>query len=273
MLPPIAGRINRTFSGVSGGAARGIIEVMVPHWTREVIADKPAAAFDPPGVGRVRAAVLYMHPVGLESLADNPVYTAELTRHGLACCAPHGARSWWADRVCPEFDPHRTAERHLLDSVLPWMRERWRLPPKAVAAAGVGMGGQGALRLGFKYPDVVLVVASVGGAFDYHELYGEGLPLDEMYESRERCRLDTAILHIDPGRFPPHVWFACDPADDRWYRGNDRLHEKLSALGLPHTADLETSAEGRPQAYFDRMAGPMLAFVADALKTESRRLL
>ena len=90
----------------------------------------------------------------------------------------------------------------------------------------------------FRHPDVIPVAASVGGAFDFHDLYGQGLPLDEMYESRERCRLDTAVLHIDPHRFPPHIWFACDPEDADWYRGNDRLHEKLAAYGCrtPSTA-------------------------------------
>jgi S-formylglutathione hydrolase len=175
--------------------------------------------------------------------------------------------------VCPEFDPTLTAERHLLGAVLPWMCERWRLPERAVAAAGISMGGQGAVRLGFKHPDLFPAVASVAGAFDYHELYGRGSPLDEMYDSRERCRQDTAVLHIDPHRFPPHVWFACDPADVEWYRGNDRLHEKLTALGLPHVADLETTAGGHSWAYFDRMAGPMMAFVAEALRKESRRLV
>ena len=71
----------------------------------------------------------------------------------------------------------------------------------------------------------------------------------------------------------PHVWFACDPADARWFRGNDRLHEKLAALGVPHTADLDTTAGGHDWAYFDRMAEPMIRFVADGLAKESRRLL
>ncbi len=245
---------------------------VLPGWAREAIAGKPADVFDPPGGAAPRFAVLYLHPVGLEMPSDNEAYTAELARHGLACCAPHGARSWWADRVCPEFDPALTAERHLLGNVLPWMQDRWRLGPRAVAAAGISMGGQGVVRLGFKHPEVCPVVASVAGAFDYHELYGRGTPLDEMYDSKEQCRQDTAILHIDPNRFPPHVWFACDPADADWYRGNDRLHEKLTALGLSHTADLETHAGGHTWAYFDRMAGPMFAFIAAALQKESRRL-
>lgn len=253
---------------VNGGA-------MLPGWSRESIAGKPADIFHPPGIERPRFAILFLHVHSdtLQLPSDNAAYTAELARHGLPCCAPHGMRSWWADRVCPEFDPHRTAQRFLLDDVLPWMAQRWQLSPRAVAAAGISMGGQGAVRLAFRHPEVIPVAASVSGAFDYHEVYGQGLPLDAMYESRERCRQDTAILHIDPNRFPPYVWFACDPTDTQWYRGNDRLHEKLTAMGLPHVADLETSAGGHSWAYFDRMAAPMIGFVSEALRAESRRLV
>jgi S-formylglutathione hydrolase len=241
---------------------------MLDGWTRTLIAGKPADVFTPPG-GVPRAAVLFLHPVGQESLAENAAHTAALARHGLACCAPRGRRSWWADRVCPEFDPALTAERHLLENVLPWMRERW----PAVAVAGISMGGQGALRLGFKYPDRFPVVASVAGAFDYHERHGQGGPLDEMYASREQCRQDTAILHINPHKYPPHIWFACDPADAEWYRGNDRLAEKLTALGVPHAADLDTRAGGHTWAYFDAMADPLFQFLAGALTRQSRRLV
>lgn len=241
---------------------------MLPGWTRTQIAGKPADVFDP--AGPPRFAVLYLHPVGLESLADNATYTAELAKHRLACCAPFGARSWWSDRVCSEFDPTLTAERYLLDHVVPWMRDRWQRP---IAVVGISMGGQGAVRLGFKHPDRFPVVGSVAGAFDYHELYGHGTPIDDMYRSKEACRQDTAILHVHPTRFPPHVWFACDPADADWFRGNDRLHEKLSAVGLPHTADLTTAAGGHSWAHFDAMAAPLFAFVTAALEQQSRRLM
>ena len=55
---------------------------------------------------------------------------------------------------------------------------------------------------------------------------------------------------------------AADDAATFW--GNDRLHEKLSAMGVPHTAELNARA-----AY--EMTGPMLGFVADALAKEARR--
>ena len=80
---------------------------LLPGWSRTEIGGKPADVFDPPGGARF--AMLYLHPVGMESLSDNAAWTAELVRHRVACCAPAGMRSWWADRVCPEFDPVLTA--------------------------------------------------------------------------------------------------------------------------------------------------------------------
>jgi S-formylglutathione hydrolase len=240
---------------------------MLPGWTETHLAGKPARLFAPPSP---RFALLFLHPVGGESISENAAYTAELARHGVACCEPFGARGWWADRVCAEFDLQLTPEKHLLENVLPWMAEHM---PGPLAVAGISMGGQGAVRLGLKYPDRFPVVASVAGAFDYHELYGQGTPLDDMYRSREACRQDTAVLHVHPTKFPPHVWFACDPADADWFRGNDRLHEKLAAVGVPHTADLTTSAGGHSWAYFDRMADPLFAFLVAAVAKQSRRLL
>ena len=240
-------------------------------WATVEIAGKPADVYEPPG-GRPRFALVHLHGVGRETLRDNPVYTPLLASLGLACVCPHGQRSWWVDRICPEFDPSLTAERHVLDNVVPFAEQRWSLRPNAVALAGISMGGQGALRLGLKYPQRFPVVAGVSSALDFQELYGEDTPLDAMYDSREQCRQDTAILHVDPYRYPAHIWFAIDPDDERWFRGNDRLHEKLSALGVAHAVDLTTRAGGHSWEYFNHMAGPMLRFVREALEREGRRL-
>ena len=94
-----------------------------------------------------------------------------------------------------------------------------------------------------------------------------------MYDSKEQCRQDTALLHVPPHDPPPHIYFCIDPEDADWYRGNDRLHEKLGALGVEHTADLTTSGGGHSWEYFDRMAEPALRFVHQGLEKESRRLL
>lgn len=211
--------------------------------------------------------------MGLETLKNNPAYTNLLARRDLVCLCPHAGRSWWADRGCAEFDPVLTPEKHVLQNVMPIFAGRWKLPPRSVGIIGISMGGQGALRLAFKYPQLFPVAAGIASALDYHELYGEDTPLDDMYDSKEHCRQDTAILHIHPSQWPPHVFFCIDPEDESWYRGNDRLHEKLSALGIPHTADFTTQAGGHSWQYFDTMAEPALHFVCEGLEKESRRLL
>src|SRR5262249_23332549 len=168
--------------------------------------------------------LLYLHTGGLETLRDRPVYTGLLDELKFACVCPHGGFCWWADRACAEFDPRLTPERHLLDNVLPFFQSRWGLGPRSVGLTGISRGGQGALRLAFKYPHLFPVVGAISSSLDYHEWYGRGTPLDAMYDSREHCRQDTAVLHVHPAQYPPHILFVIDPDDRAWFRGNDRLH-------------------------------------------------
>ena len=239
-------------------------------WSVTKLAGKTVEIYAPP---RPRFGLLYLHPFGLETLSGRPAFTDWLARLNLACVCPHVQRSWWVDRVCPEFDRALTPEKHVLENVLPYFRERWKFGPRAIGIFGISMGGQGALRLAFRHPHLFPVCAGISSAFDFHEYYGQGSPLDDMYDSREHCRQDTAILHIHPSHYPPHIYFCIDPDDEPWYRGNDRLHEKLSALGVPHTMDLTTRAGGHSWQYFDHMAEPTLRFLGNALEKESTRLL
>lgn len=242
-------------------------------WTTAAIAGKSADVFDPSGPARPRFGVLHLHGVGLKTLRDNPAYTRLFEELQLACVCPHAGRCWWADRVCAEFDPRLTPERHLVENVLPFFGERWGIGARAVGLQGISMGGQGALRLAFKRSDLFPVVAAIASALDYHELHGQGTPLDAMYDSKEHCRQDTAILHIHPSDYPPHLFFCIDPDDTRWYRGNDRLHEKLTALGIPHEVDLTTRAGGHSWDYFNHVAERVERSVFAGLEYQSRRLL
>jgi S-formylglutathione hydrolase FrmB len=242
---------------------------MLAGWTAIEIDGHRVELFGP---ARPRFAMLFLHPFGGEMPSANDAYTAAFREANLAVAAPIGGTSWWADRRCPDFSPTVTAERFLLDTVEPWMRQTWQLPERSIAIAGISMGGQGAIRLAFKHPARFPVAASVAGAFDYHEWHGRGTTIDAMYRSREACRQDTAVLQVNPVKSPPHLWLACDP-DDEWYRGNDRLHEKLAAIGIAHTTHFETRLGGHGWPYFDAMAKPMLQFCVASLETESRRLV
>lgn len=242
-------------------------------WARVDIAGKPADVFGFPETLRPRYGVMFLHGVGLETLRDNAAFTRLFDELRLACVCPHGQRSWWGDRVCAEFDAETSPERYLLQHAVPYFQTRWGLAPRSIGVMGVSMGGQGALRLAFKQPAIFPVVAAISPAIEYHEWYGHGTTLDDMYDSKEQCRQDGALLHVHPSQFPPHIFFAIDPEDGAWQRGNDRLHEKLAALGVPHTCDLTTRAGGHSWEYFNRMGEPALRFLVAGLEKESRRLM
>jgi S-formylglutathione hydrolase len=242
-------------------------------WTTVEISGKKADLLEPAGACNPRFAVIHLHGLGLETLTDRPIFTQWLDELQLACICPHGQRSWWADRVCSEFDRQVTPERFVLDHIVPYAKKRWQLGGGKLALQGISMGGQGAIRWGFKFPEVFPVVAAISAAIDYHELYGQGTTIDDMYDSMEQCRQDSAILHVHPTRYPPHIFFCIDPDDTNWYRGNDRLHEKLNALGIPHECDLMTHGGGHSWEYFNHMADRVEKFIRAGLEHESRRLM
>src|SRR4051794_15678713 len=119
------------------------------NWTEEIIAGKHVDVFQPTGQAKPRFAMLFLHGYGLETLWQNEVYTHLFETLKVPCVSPHGQHSWWADRICAEFDRTITAERYLLDHVLPYFNQRWQLTAGAIGLFGISMGGQGALRLAF----------------------------------------------------------------------------------------------------------------------------
>src|ERR1700722_2803966 len=98
-------------------------------WTDLQIAGKPVELYTPPA--KPRFGVLFLHPLGLETLRGRPAYTTLLDRHQLACICPHVQRSWWVDRVCLEFDPVLTPEKHVLGNILPLFQHKWNLMPRS----------------------------------------------------------------------------------------------------------------------------------------------
>lgn len=218
--------------------------------------------------------VLYLHGVHLGNLRDHPEFGEQLDRHGLRVIGPVTERSWWTDKICPEFDPDISAERYVLDRILPAIAERFGVRPPGIALLGTSMGGQGALRLAFKHPDTFPVAVAISPAIDYHLRFDEGdatLPL--MYTDAESARQDTAILHVHPLNWPRHIWFCCDPTDRRWYEGADRLRMKLAALGIPYESELEREGGGHGFSYYTLMAPHAVTFLAQRLERERLRIV
>jgi S-formylglutathione hydrolase FrmB len=158
---------------------------------------------------------------------------------------------------------------------MPYVAQRWGARPPQVALLGISMGGQGALRMAYKYPDVFPTVAAISPAIDFQKRIEEGVDpgLAQMYRDAEDARQDSALLHIHPLNWPRNQFFCCDPADLRWHDSADRLRMKLWSLGVPFECDLETSAGGHSRQYFSHLAERAVGFLAERLERERLRVV
>lgn len=243
-------------------------------WQERTVAGHPCDIFIPTQTNKQRYLVIYLHGVHMEMLRDHAEFTDQFEQHGLLVVAPVTQQSWWTDRICPNFDDQLTSEQHLLENILTFAEQQFGSKPPGIGLLGTSMGGQGALRLAYKYPDLFPVVAAISPAIDYQSRITEGDEvLTAMYSNEEEARQDTATLHIHALNWPRHQFFCCDPIDSRWYDSSDRLHMKLSALGIPHEFDLETSHGGHGFVYYNSMASRAIGFIADALERERMRVV
>lgn len=252
---------------------------MSAEWSQIEIAGHPCHVYEPPSPSEHGYTVIYLHGVHQGLLSDHPAFKQEFDRHGLRVIAPVTKRSWWTDRICREFDPTITAERHILDHVVPFIAEQWTAKPPQLALLGTSMGGQGALRLAYKHPNIFPTVAAISPAIDYYirmeetrrsdETYGT---LHEMYRDPEDARQDSATLHIHPLNWPRNQFFCCDPSD-WWWESADRLRMKLYSLGVPFECDLDTAAGGHGFDYYSHMAPRATRFIAESLEKERLRIL
>lgn len=248
----------------------------IGNWSFLELAGHPCDVFEPQQLNPHGYVVLYLHGVHQNRLNGHAPFVEEFERHGLPVISPRTKRSWWSDRICAEFDATLTAEMHVLQNVVPLIAQRWKSQPGQIGLLGTSMGGQGALRLSYKYPDLFPVVAAISPAIDHHirmECPEEDEPLFDMYDDPEQCRQDTALLHIHPLNWPRHQFFCCDPDDFPWADSSDRLRMKLSSLGVPFATDLETRGGGHGFDYYNVMAPKAISFLVNGLASERLRIV
>ncbi len=234
-------------------------------WRQVHVGGHPCDVYEPPQRNPHGHVVVYLHGVHLNRLVDKQPFTEQFARLGLPVVSPLTGQSWWTDRLCPDFDPKLTAEQHLLRNVLPWIEEQFGTKPPKIGLLGTSMGGQGALRFAYKFPDRFPVAAAISPAIDYQTRWDDDEILQQMYVDPEAARQDTALLLIHPLNWPRHQFICCDPADTRWWDSADRLRMKLWSLGVPFEMDLETTGGGHGFDYYNRMAAKAVGFVAERL--------
>ena len=157
---------------------------------------------------------------------------------GLGVVVPN-VLPWWVDRPDPALKPARSPISFAINDLAPWIQKKWPEDSR-LAALGVGLGGQGALQLAYRHPEVFSMATAICPAIDFHRLHDSSPQLQEWFETQERARQDTATLRLHPLNWPPHQWFAC-PRGDWRFDGCERLASKLTSMGIPFEADLETA--------------------------------
>ena len=218
--------------------------------------------------------VVYLHGVSGDWLHDKLEFTKQFEQFGIRVIGPRTQRSWWSDRICTEFDSELSAESYVKENVLRFIQsERGATAPR-IGLLGTSMGGQGALRLSYKYPGIFPIVAAISPAIDYHLRMKQGIDetLPLMYDDPEVARQDSALLHIHPLNWPRHQFFCCDPVDHFWFEGVDRLQMKLYSLGVPHEYDFDTTAGGHGFGYYNTQAEKAVTFLIERLEQERTRL-
>lgn len=243
-------------------------------WSQIELAGHNCRLYEPLSPSSHNYTVIYLHCSEAASLGAYPSFTQEFDRYGLRVIEPVTRRSWWTNRIWPEFDDSISAEAYVLEHVVPYVAEHWNSRPPQLALLGVSMGGQGALRMAYKYPNVFPTVAAIAPAIDFQKRIDEGVDpgLEYMYGDAEAARQDSALLHIHPLNWPRNQFFCCDPTDFRWLDSADRLRMKLWSLGVPFESDLDTEAGGHSFKYASHMAPRAIGFIADRLDQERRRI-
>ncbi len=242
-------------------------------WSMIEVAGKPCEIHEPTSAAPGMAAILLGDLGGLSS-GPEMALRRRIEAAGLRAIVPAGGDAWWLERVVPSFDPVTSPAAFVSGAVLAEAATRFGVKPPGVAVIGCGAGGQGALGIAYRRPEIFPVVAAVAPAIDFHLAMREGLEgsgvLWDVYDDVERARQDTAILHIHPLNWPRNQFFAADADDPVWYDGAARLHGKLAALGVPHEWLLDRVDAAR--GFADAAAEAAVAFVVDRLGRESRRI-
>lgn len=236
------------------------------QWTTESLDGRRVDIFIPSGNVPPNAVVLFLHGHGRIMLNDNTVFSNLFQQNGLAAVCPDGGQSWWLDVICDDFHPEITAQNWLLDSVVPFIEQRFGVQPPRIPLLGISMGGQGVLQLAFRQASNFPIVAAISPAVDFFQLYGSGIPLDTMFPDAEAARQATVVLNLHPLAWPRHQFFCCDPQDHEWFDGAARLGMKLSSSGILHERDLETTGGGHSWEYFNRMAPICMKHITDSLR-------
>jgi len=161
-------------------------------------------------------------------------YAAE---HQLIIITPEGNNGWYTDSATTPNDKY---ESYILQELIPDVDKRFRTIPNrhARAVAGFSMGGYGALKLGFKHPEVFGFVGSLSGALDATSRTDDASIMTTFGDTNSTERKNNDLFRL-AAEFPndriaqlPYFYLDCG-RDDPWLIQNQRFATSLFERRIP----------------------------------------
>ena len=240
------------------------------NWVRSTIGGHVVEAWEP-AAGPFTEAILFFHDLDGLSPSQREDWRAIIESSPVPVICPLAGRTWWLSVPTTEF-PEAGPLGWVQSDVISWIETHWGIQPPHFGVIGVGMGGNGALNLSYRAARKFPVVAVISAAIDFH-LYQPLEPvLQEVFESVETARQQTATLHLHPLNWPLSQRIVCDPQDRHWIDGCEKLASKLSSSGIPFDRDFDTTTRGDRNSYDTKQLRISMDYVIKSLPAAVRQL-
>ena len=227
----------------------------------------------PPGYGLVNARarrypVLYLlHGWGghYDSWLTHSSLRQYAAEQQLIVVTPEGGEGWYTD--APGGEPY---ESHLLRELVPDVDARFRTIAhrRGRGVAGYSMGGYGALKLGFKHPELFAFAGSTSGALDAASRSDNESLMRVFGEAGGAARVENDLPRL-AREFPderrgalPFLYLDCGLRDE-WFAANRDFAATLAVRGIAH--DYRQRPGGHFWPYWDAQTREILRVASDML--------
>ncbi|HWN08086.1 MAG TPA: alpha/beta hydrolase family protein [Pyrinomonadaceae bacterium] len=205
--------------------------------------------YEQPGAKAKHYPVLYLLH-GFSGHHDNWTTKTKLSdyaaQYSMIIVTPEGNDSWYIDSATVPSDKY---EKYIIEELIPDVQRRFRVSAvrEARAIAGLSMGGYGALKFGFKHPEMFAFAGSLSGAISA-AMWGEKElspgPIRESLlqtfgpaDSSTRVANDVPRLAREFSSKPkaalPFLYIDCG-TEDFLFKDNRDFMQLLAELKIPH---------------------------------------
>jgi putative tributyrin esterase len=180
---------------------------------------------------------------------------------------PEGGNGWYTDSATVPSDQYET---YFVRELIADVDSRFRTIADrgGRSVAGVSMGGYGALKFGFKYPEKFSLAASMSGAVDATVRTDEASIMQTFGEPESPTRKTNDLPRL-AREFPaelnpllPYIYLDCG-TDDPWLASNRDFSGLLLERKMIH--EYRRLPGGHIWSYWDRQVREVLRIAADRM--------